>query len=137
MGQFVIRHSSLVIVFFALVLLAAPLLASAAKMPNIPYWGPFVDCTKIDCNSLNGLVQVALNIVSFGITIALFFAAPALFAWGGILLLISGASPSKREQGKKIITGTLIGVLITLFAFLIVQTFVSLLGISNIGGFSQ
>jgi hypothetical protein len=49
--------------------------------------------------------------------------------------MVSGGNPGKREQGKKAVTGTIIGVLITLAAFLIVKTFVNLIGISDVGGF--
>lgn len=47
------------------------------------------------------------------------------------MILIAGASPDKLATGKKILTGTLIGVLIVLSSFLIVETFISILGVAR------
>ncbi|MEK9180297.1 MAG: hypothetical protein AAB897_02700 [Patescibacteria group bacterium] len=113
---------------------------SAATMKDIfptGYWATkgLLECSQQGC-TLDDLIQTALNFVSFGMTLALFVGAPILFAYGGVMILISGGSPDKLGQGKKILTGTLIGALIVLCAYLIIKTFVSLLGISGIGGFS-
>ena len=140
-------------VSFVLGLLFLPVIASAA-MPGIPYWGGngIVSCTGLGksdathnssggsdgkaCTSLCDLVQTIENILSFGETVALFIATPIFFAWGGIVILTAGANPGQIEQGKKIFTGTLIGVLITLGAYLIVATVVKTLSAVGVGGFS-
>lgn len=121
-----------------LVLIFVPFLASACDAPSIPYWasGGLVSCTGLGCHDFCDLICTFVRVVYFGITIAVFAVAPVLFAVGGILILTSGGSPGRLEQGKKTLTGTLIGVLITLLAYLIVATFVKFLGASGIGGFS-
>lgn len=131
-------NKKLVISYLSLVicLLAIPLISFAAiNAPNLPYWGPFLSCHGAGCG-FDDMIQTFLNIVYFGITISLYFAAPVLAAWGGVMILISGANPSGRDKGKKILTGTVIGVVIVLSAFLILKTFISLLGLTGIGGFT-
>jgi hypothetical protein len=143
------------ILFFStlLFLAAAPFLSSAATQPSIwptGYWGPFVSCTGNPysdlstnpptpnskfCKSLDDLIQTFLNVVSFGMTIVLFILAPIFFVWGGVMILIAGASPERLANGKKILTGTVIGVAIILASYLILSLFVGLLGASGIGGF--
>lgn len=122
-----------------LFLVSVPIFASASKMPDIFPQGYWADKGLLYCSSggctFDDLIQTVLNVVSFGITLALFVAAPILFGWGGIMILISGASPDKQSEGKKIITGTVIGILIVLTAYLMIKTLVGLLGITNIGGF--
>lgn len=136
------------ILFFStlLFLAAAPFLSSAATQPSIwptGYWGPLVSCVGVGtggsqnktCTSLNDLIQTFLNVVSFGMTIVLFILAPIFFVWGGVMILIAGASPERLANGKKILTGTVIGVAIVLASYLILSLFVGLLGASGIGGF--
>ncbi len=109
------------------------------------YWGPLLSCNtgknadgtvNLTCASLNDLIQTILNVVAFAMTLALFVLAPLFFAWGGLMMLIAGGSPQKMASGKKILTGTVIGIIIVLAAYLIVKTFVGFLGIAGVGGFS-
>lgn len=124
---------------------------SGIQMPALwptGYWAPtgLLSCNntknsdntiKLNCTSLADLMQTLLNILSFAMTIAIFVLAPIFFAWGGIMIMIAGASPDKFATGKKILTGTIIGVVIVLASYLIVSTFVSALGILCVGGFSS
>jgi len=105
------------------ILLAAPVLTLAQ---SIPYWGEggLVSCKGLECTSLCDLLHTFVNIVYFAVTLALFVFTPILFAYGGIMFMVSGGNPSKRDSAKRILTGTLIGLLIVLFAFLIVKEFV-------------
>ncbi len=125
---------------FVLGLFVVPFVASA-NMPNIwpsGFWGPLVSCTGTGgngfpaCKSLCDIIQTLENILAFAESIALFIAAPVLFAWGGIVILTAGGNPGKLETGKKIFTGTLIGVLITLGAYLIIATFINVFGVGNL-----
>lgn len=142
-------------------LLAVPAVSMAADMPNIwpsgfradmpdiwplGFWAPsgLVSCTgagpvggtdQRNCRNLNDLIQTFLNVIAFGMTLALFVAAPILLAWGGLMILISGGSPDKIGSGKKILTGTVVGIVIVLASYLIVKLFVGALGIVGIGGF--
>jgi uncharacterized membrane protein YgcG len=149
---------------FSLGIIIVPLFApiSAMAAPNIwptGFWGPIVSCTgnpyntasvnsnaaagtvpysenKNACTSLCDLVNTAINIIYFGISFALFITTPILFAWGGIKFMISEGNPNGISGAKKILTGAIVGLLIVLGAWLIVNTIVGFLNISNVGGFS-
>ena len=119
--------------------LAVPLKSFAAvKMESIwptGYWGGskgLLGCSGIYCNEAGfcGIVQVILNVISFGISIAFFVLLPIFLTWGGIVILTSQGNPGKLGEGKKILTGTLVGVLITLGGYLILQTFTSFLNLN-------
>lgn len=145
-GDFNYMKKTFILYSFFFILAVTPALVSAATMPDIfpggywadPYGTPprgLLYCSPDGC-TFDDLIQTFLNFVAFGITLALFIATPILFAWGGIMIMLAGGSPEKLGQGKKILTGTLIGVLIVLASFLILRTFINFLGIAGIGGFS-
>jgi len=84
------------------------------------------------CLSLCDLIHTIFHIIAFGISLTLYLGVPVLFAWGGILIMASGGNPGRISEGKKVLTGTLIGLLITLFAYLIVKTLIDTLGINGL-----
>jgi hypothetical protein len=124
---------------FLLTFLTLPVLVSAqsANKPlALPYWGPLLSCTgndpsvtKIDsgglqtCHSICDLLSTAQRIMYFAITISLFILAPIMFLWGGIMIMISAGSAEKVGAANKMLMSTVVGVLIVLFAFVIVNTF--------------
>lgn len=125
--------------------------ASAASLPpNEQIWnptilkGPLVTCTGLGgpgnipaCQNLCDMVSTFTNVVYFGIGVVIWILVPIFVAWGGVQLLISRGNPAGISTGKKIITGTVIGLIIVLAAYLIVLTFVSVMGITGIGGFGS
>ncbi|HUC02197.1 MAG TPA: pilin [Candidatus Paceibacterota bacterium] len=133
---------------------ALPLAASAAAngtwtMPSLwptGYWAPngLISCTGNylasnsgpQCTDLCDLLETVINVLYFGMTIALFVIAPLMFVVGGIMLLMAGASPEMISAGKKALTATVIGIVIVLCAYLIVNTVVTILNISGVGGFN-
>lgn len=128
-----ISYSLIVISFFLPVL-------SFAHAPNIwagGYWGnpPLLSCTGGTCANLCDLVHTVIHILYFIMSIAVYIATPILFAWGGLKIIVSTGNPGKVSEGKKIVTGTLVGVLITLGAFLVISTFLKVLGVTAVGGF--
>lgn len=151
------KLTSILILSFAILLFAFPLLSFAHEIDiwKIPpgYWGPLVSCgpgteqvpdtDQRPCVSLCDLFHTAQHTIYFGISIALFAFAPAFFAWGGLMIIMSGGSPLEvleggkqgnpemLSKGKKTLTGTVIGVLLVLGAYLIVGTFIALLGVGG------
>lgn len=110
------------------------------------YWGPLLSCgindpnpahnVKPQCENFCDLIHTAQHVIYFGLSILLFALAPAFIAYGGFMILISGGSTERLEQGKKTLRAAVIGLLIGLGAFLIVNSFIVLLGITlgvNIG----
>jgi len=108
--------------------------------------GPLITCTGAgtpggtdakNCQDLCDLVCTSSNVVYFAIGVVIWIIAPIMIAWSGIMLVISRGSPEKTGQARKMVTGVVIGLLIVLCAYLIVYTFVSVMGISGIGGFGN
>jgi len=114
------------------------------------YWGrnpPLISCTGLygasgvtypnqqgatkPCTSLNDLVQTFINVIYLGITIAIFVISPISLAIGGIFIIVGGANPGLLSRGKEILKFTVIGIVIVLIAFLLVKTFIAVLGIKK------
>ncbi len=115
----------------AFVLFVAPLAASAQQV-SFPYWPsaqtPLLPCTGLDCVNLCQLLILFQHLIYFGMTIAVEIAAPIFLIWGGILILISGGSQERLSKGKTVLTSTLVGIVLSLGAFLIMSTFLWLVG---------
>ena len=75
---------------------------STASLPNAQ--------TLLPCTSLCDLVDTIINIVYFGMSLALFIIAPVAVVAGGLWFTLGGANPGMLESGKKTITGAVIGV---------------------------
>ena len=108
------------------------------------YWGQggLVSCTgnyidgAAQCTNLCDLVDTIINVIYFVMTIAIFIVTPIMFLVGAVMLMVSGANPEMMGRGKKILTGTFIGLAIVLGSYLIVQTAVTVIGINGVGGFN-
>ena len=58
------------------------------------------------------------------------------YPWGGLMFMFSRGKPDGISKAKSILTGAVVGLLIVLFAWLIVNTAVTVLGITGfVGGF--
>ncbi|MBI4087695.1 MAG: hypothetical protein HY434_02590 [Candidatus Liptonbacteria bacterium] len=134
-----------VIFSILLLLVAAPYLVfadtahRAQSIFPLGFWG-FPDSGLLSCHgdpatnpnackSFCDFIDTGVNIIYFVMTIALFALTPILFAWGGILILTAGANPGNIETGKKILRGTLIGMVIVLLAFVVIKSIVTFLGV--------
>ncbi|MGD1003727.1 MAG: hypothetical protein ABR884_04115 [Minisyncoccia bacterium] len=129
------------------------------KTPSIwptGYWGPIVWCTgdylpnaqqpnqqvavngsaPAACTNLCDLIGTAINVIYLLMSIALFFIAPVLMVWGGVTMMFAGANPGSLETGKKILTGTVIGIAIVLCSYLLINTVLGALQVTAIGGFN-
>lgn len=90
---------------------------------------------KEACHSICDLVCTAANVVYFGIGVVIWIIAPIFILWSGLLLMLSRGNPEGLSKAKKMVTQVVIGLLIVLVAYLLVYTFVKVVGISGIGGF--
>lgn len=133
------KIAKIVLLAFCLVFLVAPLMSRAAEAPSIfpsGYWAPngLLACSGSDC-TFDNLIQTVINFIYFGITLVIFVFSPVLFAFGGITMMISAGNPANFDKGKKILTGTAVGLIITVAAYLIVKLFLSFVKISGVQGF--
>jgi hypothetical protein len=121
------------------------------------FWGPIVWCTGSSmpsanptpsptpgtagqtpptCNNLCDLIGVFINIVYLLMSIAIFAVAPISVVTGGVMIMLAGANPGMLENGKKVLTGAVIGLIIVLCSYLIVNTVLWALSIVSVGGFN-
>jgi len=115
--------------------LILPLAVSAQASPSIwptGYWGPVLTCHGTECDFCD-LLTTFRNLAYVMISIGVFAIAPIFFVWGGIRIITAGASPEGVSAGKRILVGTIVGMLIALGAFLIVNTVVDVLNSVNSG----
>lgn len=115
---------------FAATLLISPVLAFAAPEP-----GAIVSCTGAtgeDPCTICDIGQTAQNILNTGIFIAIFFSA-VMFAYAGWKYMTAGGEGGK-SAGKEIFTNVLIGLVIILAGWLVIDTIMKTLVKDN-GGF--
>lgn len=91
-----------------------------------------VPCSGYKCTPCQFLVLVS-NIINFMMKDITFPLAGLLFLIGGLMMVASGASEDNYKKGKTIIVNTLIGVVIVLSAWAIVNTLIITVGSSAAG----
>jgi hypothetical protein len=110
---------------------------AAEEDVGFPYWPsaavPLLPCTGTDCVDLCQILILIQRIIYFMMTLGILILAPVLFIWGGFLILVSGGSPERLGKGKSVLWGTVVGVIITLGAFIIVNSFLWLVGNNKTG----
>ncbi|MCH7759516.1 peptidoglycan-binding protein [Patescibacteria group bacterium] len=82
-----------------------------------------------DC-TLNNFLGLGVNLANI-ILKYLGVVALVLFIFGGVIWITSGGSSEKVQRGKKIISGSVIGMAIVIGAFLIIRVFTDLLGVEK------
>lgn len=106
--------------FFTLILLAAsafllPHIAQAAAIPN------FDPIVPKNCPAGWGmLVTVINNIITVLLSIMIVFVAPLMIAYAGFLFVVNPTNPGGKEKAKQILTNTIVGIIISLSAWMIV-----------------
>lgn len=98
---------------FSLTLLLLPLGALAQERGLVPCNGP-------DCNWAS-LLQLGKNILNFIITIAI-IAAGIMFAYAGFKYFTAGGNSSKVGEAHKIFFHVVVGLVVILTAWLVVNT---------------
>ena len=133
MKRFNNHHNRVIFGFFAILLLlsgfsvlavrsAAPLVDLTAQFTLLPK-----DCkTASDASNIakcnfTAFLELIKNVIET-IMKLVFIIAPLLIVYGGIVILTSGGSTERISNGKKIITGAIIGIVIALSSFLIIRT---------------
>lgn len=103
--------------------------------PGAAFWGPILSCGQRDaggvldlCNDFCDVLHTVQHAIAFALTLVLYILGPLMILVGGGMYLISGASPDLRSKAKSTLTGALTGILIALCSYLIVATFLWILG---------
>lgn len=104
--------------------------AQAVQWPSSCLEGPDGDVATIQC-----LVPLFQNVVSALLSVAA-IGLFAMFVVGGFNLLMSGGNPKQMEQGKNTLTYAVIGVVVMVLAYLIIQIIASFTGVSGLNQFT-
>jgi hypothetical protein len=120
-------RSQLLILLVLLILALAPSFALGAGLTQIVPPG----CNgQGGCQNICDIAALAQNILNDAIFIAVFLSA-GLFAWAGLKMLVSPASPGQQGQAKTLFFNVLVGFLIILAAWLIIDTIMRVMLGSN------
>lgn len=110
-------------------------IGGAGTQPALVQCGTGSGAGALNCEACN-LAQLVSNIINFAIGLSIPLAA-VLFAWAGILYFSSGANPGNKEQAKGIFSNALIGFLIAITAWLVINTLLHVLLNGGQAGFRQ
>lgn len=113
-------RAPLILISFALISVAFPHAAHA----SVPYFGPIVPQEAMQgvCAAGWGMVIVVINnLISFLITVAIIFVAPLMIAYAGFLFVVNPFNSGGIEKAKGILTNTIVGIVIALAGYLIVD----------------
>ena len=124
---------------FVVVLLALPTVAQAAA---IPFFGPIIPNEPITINNIASnqnvcaagwgmLITVINNIIAFSITIAIVFVAPLMVAYAGFLFVVNPVNSSGIAKAKSILLNTIVGIVIALAGWMIVDAIMAVLYNAN------
>lgn len=121
-----------------IILLIVPAVTfGSTKFPN---WGsPLLSCVGGKtfgekgglpvCTSLCDVLDTTQNFVYFGMTLVLFIIVPGMVLVGGFMVMAAGAKPDLMSKGKDAILNAVLGLAIVLGAFVIINTFLWLVGV--------
>ncbi|MDP2651566.1 MAG: hypothetical protein Q8O94_00310 [bacterium] len=122
---------SLFAILFITISFAVPLAAHAAALP---FFGPIIDQswtvsdTGIQCAlGWGAVITVVNNIIRLLLTLAIVFVMPITIAYAGFLMVVNPTSIGDVSKAKTIILNTVIGIVISLAAWLIVNAIMAAL----------
>ncbi len=123
------------IFILSLVMIFGPTFASEARYNIIP------NCNKGAINTttgsyaqpcdFNALIQLINNVIHFLLFVIATPLVALIICYAGFLFLTSGGSAETRNKAKKILKNVIIGYIIGLAAWLIVNTIVKTLGFTG------
>src|SRR3989338_5721847 len=114
-------------------LLAVIFVASVFVLPSvthagIPFFGPIIPDTINRCAAGWGSVLVVVNnIITFLLTLAIVFVAPITIAYAGFLFVVNPVDPSGISKAKSILLHTVVGIVIALAGWIIIDALMAVL----------
>ena len=110
-------------VLFGLLFVVGAFALPFAAYAAIPFFGPIVPQGRFaTCPAGWGAFIIVINnIISLLITLAIVFVAPIMIAWSGFLLVVNPFNAGGKEQARKILTNTIVGIVIALAGWMIVD----------------
>jgi len=125
-----------ILIFFSIFLmLIMPALSLAADTPLVPCNnnnapvtnsdGSITQPVKCDFNQLMNMVNIVIKFLLFDMAIPI---AAIMFTFAGFELVTSGGSTEKRGLAKKVFTNAVIGLIIAVACWLIVDSVLHIMG---------
>src|SRR3989338_5913249 len=119
----------------AVVILSLLLFVTLSQTVLAVSWWPLVPCcTSVNpapCNRCD-LFKLLKNIIDFVLIGLMPPVAMILFVWGGFLILMSGANPGLRSNGKEVFKNTVIGIAIISASWLITNTIIRSIAVETV-----
>jgi hypothetical protein len=114
---------------FALLLVVGLfVLPFAAHATGIPNFGPIIPSGDQTCPlGFGALIMVVNNLITFVLTLAIVFVAPIMIAYAGFLYVVNAVNPSGISKAKSILWNTILGIIIALAAWMIVDALMAAL----------
>ncbi len=113
---------------FALLLVVSSFVLPLVAHAGIPFFGPIIEKGWLQCPlGWGAVITVVNNIISLLITLAIVFVAPLMIAYAGFLLVVSQGDSGKRTEARKILTNTIVGIVIALAGWMIVAAIMAAL----------
>lgn len=110
------------IFFFSFLFVASSLVLPHAAHAAIPFFGPIVPPNIEQCAAgWASIIVVTNNIIEFLLTLLIVFVAPIMIAYAGFLFVVNPVNPSEKQKAKSVLTNTILGIVISLSAWLIVD----------------
>ncbi len=107
--------------FSSIGLLVAPLQALAADLPLLtPGWSIIPEACRTCACGFAGVMGTVQNVMNGSISLGIFIAV-GIMAWAGFLYITTPANPEARSQANKMLINAVIGFLIIISAWLIVD----------------
>lgn len=128
------RRARTLITVFTLVMVSTPTVALGALglVPIVPE-----SCNGVGgCQSVCDIAQVAQNLLNDAIYIAVFLSA-VLFAWAGWKYLTSVANPEGITTARSIFFNVIIGLVIILAGWLVIDTLMKTLTGASFGPWNK
>lgn len=120
-------------------LLSVLFCASLAALPNTVQ-AALVPCgpgtAKAMCDWCD-LGQLVKNVIDFTLTYIAIPLATAFVAVGGFMIMVAGGSPERAKKGRDILKAAIIGLIIALGAWLIIDTVIKLLTGNQFGPWNK
>ncbi|HUQ30419.1 MAG TPA: hypothetical protein VM103_02770 [Candidatus Paceibacterota bacterium] len=121
-------------IFFAFALAVCFVTLPDLAAAKIPFFGPIIPQTGSSVGDAAkcplgwaALITVINNIISFLITIAITAVAPIMIGYAGFLFVVNPVNASGKEEAKTILWHTIIGIVIALSGYLIVNAVMAVL----------
>lgn len=117
----IFRQTRAIAAAVVFVLLMLPILVSAQGIPKQIVPTKYGCDQPGGCQSICAIVDLAQNVLNFGIFIAVVLSA-FLFAYAGWSMLTSGGNSEIYAKGKRVFGNVLIGLILILGGYIIVDT---------------